>query len=269
MTATTSNVEETLKSLESSIAAIIAEGFLNNCISRRKLKTALRHRQLSLVGISSQPEDKTSGSCKLLYKISCKTHFLINDNLTASIALPRTRVACALAVLEAGEKCDVVDGGLTVYVEGDANSTASQILDMIENQMDPVNGSLQNVAGVKELIYFVPDPDLISEAPGAEKGTDANEREIARGGGLSVTAAVFASVATVAFVLVGFFAGRKYLNKEEEEEAEQDLEVNASDEFEETPVDSSDDINESGLVMDGNSIMNSSGSVTVSSSFAK
>ena len=84
-----------------------------------------------------------------------------------------------------------------------------------------------------------------------------------------MTAAVFASVATVAFVLVGFFAGRKYLNKEEEEEAEQDLEVNASDEFEEIPVDSSDDINESGLVMDGNSIMNSSGSVTVSSSFAK
>ncbi len=161
----------------------------------------------------------------------------------------------------------MVEGGLTIFVDGDAAPYTNQILTRIENEMDPENGSLQNVDGVKKLIFFVPQATPVVESPSESNPDEDPSRAI---GGINITAAALASSLTVGFVLAGFFVGRRYFKKEddEEEEAEQNLEVDPSDEFEDIPVDSSDDFNESGLVVNGDSIMNSSGSVTVSSSFA-
>jgi hypothetical protein len=239
------NLQEALTSLESNIAELVAQNFLLNC--RRKLKASIRKRRLTLMKVSTEPEDvEVEGS------------------------------SCTEATTSDGENCSVIDGGLTVYVNGNIDTYSENILNLIQNEMDPTTGSLKDIEGIVEVIFLdssseeIPASDTDTSPGSSPNSVDGDQKPAEN----NLAIAAFASIATVAFVLVGFFTGRKILKKGEEEpdEAEQELEVDPSDDledFEEIPIDDSNDLHESGLVVNGNSILDSSGSVTVSSSFAK
>ena len=181
--------------------------------------------------------------------------------------------ACTEATTSDGENCNVIDGGLTVYVNGNIDTYSENILTLIKNEMDPTTGSLKDIEGIVEVIFLdssseeIPAPNTEAPPQSSPNSIDGEQKPAEN----DLAIAAFASVATVAFVLAGFFTGRKILKKDEEEpdEAEQELEVDPSDDFEEIPIDDSNDLHDSGLVVHGNSILDSSGSVTVSSSFAK
>jgi len=110
-----------------------------------------------------------------------------------------------------------------------------------------------------ELIYFIP----MGDAPDASTGDgteNENFQDRANGG---LAAAPFIAAGACGLVLVAFYAGRKLLkDKEEDTESEEDSEN------ENYLGNNSLDVNDSGNMLVNGSILNSSGSVTVSSSFA-
>lgn len=180
--------------------------------------------------------------------------------------------ACALKAAGDGETCSVVNGFLTFYSD-DGTDYASQILATVEEGMTNTSSSLYSNEDITELQYFVPDPLI----PSTDSGANQNLEEQPEASGDGINVAAFLGVGVAAFVLTGFFASKRLFKKDKEEESEEELEEEEGlkdeeeDEFVEVDmqVDSSNDFNESGLILNDDSILNSSGSVTVSSSFAK
>lgn len=150
---------------------------------------------------------------------------------------------------------------MKLYVSENADTYKMAVLNEIENGMG-FNGELVNSDdSITNLVFFTPAPIGPVSPPGTQNSENEDNGSGPRANGsLSLGGTVAGAVC--AFILVGFFTGRKMMKKKEDGEVDDadgpDVEaVNLNDP-------SFDANNQSGL----HSILNSSGSVTVSSSFA-
>ena len=161
-------------------------------------------------------------------------------------------LVCSRADVVGDNQCDVVEGQLTLYVEGDAQSHEADIMDLIKNGMN--SGSLVSSlasADIIELKYFDGEtPGATVENPGQQKAKGNYRR-----------APIIASAACAA-VLFGFCVGKQLMMKKDEESE-------PVEDSENPYADQSIDVNDSIIASVNGSHLNSSGSVTVSSSFAK
>ena len=169
-------------------------------------------------------------------------------------------LACSRAEVVDDNQCKVVEGQLTLYVEGDAKSHEADIIDLIKTGMN--SGSLvlslaSTNTDIIELKYF--DGDKPINPNNGENGTAENPGQKKANGNYN-RAPIIASAACAA-VLFGFFAGKRMMKKDVESEPVEDSENPYADQ--------SIDVNDSIIAPVNGSHLNSSGSVTVSSSFAK
>jgi len=165
-------------------------------------------------------------------------------------------LVCSRAEVVDDNQCKVVEGQLTLYVEGDAKSHEADIIDLIKTGMN--KGYLASTNDdIIELKYF--DGDKPINPNNDENGTAENPRQKKANGNYN-RAPIIASAACAA-VLFGFFAGKRMMKKDVESEPVEDSENPYADQ--------SIDVNDSIIAPVNGSHLNSSGSVTVSSSFAK
>lgn len=174
-----SDVSSMLASLESSIADAVLSSTLMVC-ARRKLVRKRRTEGSSLVGIASSPADSVTGE-------DC-------------------------AITEA-EPCDVVSGKMTLYLSENDPTVQANILEMIKDGM--TNGSFaDDVDGIEELVYFVPEDETTDDAASAVESPGASTTGQAAKGNLSTIPLIASGVA--ALILLGVVAGRRAHKKKGE-----------------------------------------------------
>lgn len=165
-------------------------------------------------------------------------------------------LVCSPAELINDNECNVVEGRLTIYVVENAKSHEADIMDLIKKGMS--NGSLASTnTDIIELKYFDVDNPI---NPSKDGDGNAGKSGQKKANGNLNRAPIIASAACAA-VLVGFFAGKRLMKKDAKSEPAEDSENPYADQ--------SIDVNDSIIASVNGSHLNSSGSVTVSSSFAK
>lgn len=158
---------------------------------------------------------------------------------------------CSSAQYIGSEQCDVVKGGLTLYVDGNVQSHTDGIKQVIQDGMN--DGLLASkVENIVQLIYLIPDEAALNEN---QAGDDQEERQRTTRGSNYV--GLFSAGASCAAVLLGFLAVKRMMKKDVEPENTEDSEsihVHQADE-------SIDEVSAAG----NGSHLNSTGSVTVTS----
>jgi len=164
---------------------------------------------------------------------------------------------CSHAEVIDDNQCDVVEGRLQLYVDGNAEFHEEEIMNLIKTEMSS-SGSLASLnADIIELKYFDGDEPTDNNSGGEGIGNAPGQK---KADGNFNSTPLIASGACAA-VLLGFFAGKRMMKKDVESESVEDSENPYADQ--------SDDVNDSVFAPVNGSHLNSSGSVTVSSSFAK
>jgi hypothetical protein len=230
VTTANGSASDALNNLEVSIANLILGSTLNCDVeNRRNLKIALaqRKRHLEIAGLSSKPDD------------------VVTTN------------RCSISTSNSNEICSVVEGKMTLYVSGEGEDYKATVIEEIKGGMG-ANGELVNSDdSITELNFFTPPKGAIVPPTNGSTEENGDGNAPRAEGSLSVAGSVAGAVC--AFIIVGFFTGRRMMTKKEDGDIDDadgsDVEaINLNDP-------SFDANNQSGL----HSILNSSGSVSMSS----
>jgi len=228
VTAANGSASDALKNLEASIANLILSSTLECDVeNRRNLKIGLaqRKRHLEIAGLSSKPDDVVTAN------------------------------QCTIST--SNEICSVVEGKMTLYVSNNGETYETAVLDEIKRGMGTDGELVSSDDSITELIFFTPATGAIVPPANQTSENNGDGNAPKANGSLSVAGSVAGAVC--AFIIAGFFTGRRMMTKKEDGDI---------DDAEGTDVEainlnepSFDTNNQSGL----HSILNSSGSVSMSS----
>eukprot|EP00557_Chaetoceros_sp_GSL56_P014101 CAMPEP_0176483272 /NCGR_PEP_ID=MMETSP0200_2-20121128/3830_1 /TAXON_ID=947934 /ORGANISM="Chaetoceros sp., Strain GSL56" /LENGTH=335 /DNA_ID=CAMNT_0017879663 /DNA_START=153 /DNA_END=1160 /DNA_ORIENTATION=+ len=182
VTVSNTDVESTLSALEDDISSAVAGSGIVSCMRRRKLR-----RKLAVTGLSSSPQDKVLDE-------ECS---LVEDVGTGN--------------------CNVIEGRLTVYVDGNSDQVTSDVKSVIKNGME--DGHFASSSDdIIQLVYFEAD-DAIQPDDSIQPPPDNNLESKTKGG---VGATPFIASGACALALIGFITGQRMLmkNKQNDETEE-------------------------------------------------
>mmetsp|Transcript_7226 Transcript_7226/g.10568 ORF Transcript_7226/g.10568 Transcript_7226/m.10568 type:complete len:263 (-) Transcript_7226:204-992(-) len=250
-------VNDAAEALDSAIVELVLNSSLGNCDASRELISNLRHRRrLSIVGISVNPPDhhvdEKGKVVPFIFLLPLVIPFL--NILPHHFLFP----ACSVVTQVAGttHTCAVMEGKLSLHTTSYGQNEKEEVLLLIS--MGMADGSLaQSVDQIFKLAYIGADSveTVVQGGDGDRDQIGENPVQPPVDGGLSALDISLASGAC-ALLLAGFFGGRKILSRHNS-----DMEDDMS-EAEEVLVEDSLDVSD--ILNLEHSILNSSGSVTVS-----